>query len=112
MVPGEFARVLRPGGVLLFAVPGPRHLFGLKEVLYARPYENQRRDVAYPGFSCVERVPVERAITVTGPQVQALFAMTPYYWKTPVDGARRLAALDKLTTEIGFDFLVYRKEDE
>lgn len=112
MVPGEFARVLCPGGVLLFAVPGPRHLFGLKEVLYQRPYENQRRDVAYSGFSCVQRVPVARTITVTGAQVQALFAMTPYYWKTPVAGAQRLAALNTLTTEIGFDFLVYRKTGE
>lgn len=111
MVPGEFARVLRPGGALVFAVPGPRHLFGLKEVLYDRPYENRRQDVAYPGFTFVRRMPVEGRITVTGPQVQNLFAMTPYYWKTPKDGAARLAALDTLSTEIGFDFLLYRKAD-
>ena len=35
----EFARVVKPGGAFVFAVPGPRHLYGLKEVLYERPYE-------------------------------------------------------------------------
>ena len=28
--------------------------------------------------------------------------MTPYYWKTPKEGAERLAALDSLTTRIAF----------
>ena len=35
--------------------------------------------------------------------------MTPYYWKTPRSGAERLASLDTLTTELHFDFLVYRR---
>ena len=35
--------------------------------------------------------------------------MTPYYWKTPRDGAARLAALPELTTEIAFRFLVFEK---
>ena len=47
----EFARVVKPGGAFVFAVPGPRHLYGLKEVLYERPYENTVQDVAYPGFA-------------------------------------------------------------
>ena len=36
--------------------------------------------------------------------------MTPYYWKTGVEGVRRLEASETLTTEIAFDFLVYRRE--
>ena len=43
-------------------------------------------------------------------QLEALFAMTPYYWKTPRDGAARLAALPELTTDIAFRFLVFEKE--
>ena len=30
-------------------------------------------------------------------------------WKTPRSGAERLASLDTLTTELHFDFLVYRR---
>jgi 23S rRNA (guanine745-N1)-methyltransferase len=38
----------------------------------------------------------------------ALFAMTPYAWKTPKEGVDRLAGLDRLDTEIGFDIHVYK----
>ena len=110
MVEAEFARVLAPGGVLLYAVPGPRHLFGLKEILYDTPYENPVSDVAYKGFSLERRVPVRGRITVEGAQIGQLFQMTPYYWKTPRDGAQRLAQCARLETEIAFDFLVYRRD--
>ena len=105
----EFARILKKDGVLVYAVPGARHLFGLKQVLYDTPYENPVQDVEYPGFSLEERVPVRSSITVQGPAVQQLFAMTPYFWKTPAQGAQRLAACDVLTTDIAFDFLLYRR---
>ena len=49
-------------------------------------------------------------LSLQGQSVQDLFAMTPYYWNTPADGAARLAACESLTTEIGFRFLVYKKE--
>ena len=48
-------------------------------------------------------------LTLEGASVGQLFAMTPYYWNTPADGAARLAACQRLTTEIGFRYLVYRK---
>jgi 23S rRNA (guanine745-N1)-methyltransferase len=98
----EFARVVKPGGAFVFAVPGPRHLYGLKEVLYERPYENTVQDVAYPGFALEQRIPVHSMLTVTGSTILDLFAMTPYYWKTPRSGTERLASLDTLTTETAF----------
>ena len=106
----EFGRMLRPGGVLVYAVPTARHLFGLKTVLYDTPYENSVKDTEYPGFGFVEAREVTDTIRLTGAALQNLFAMTPYYWKTPADGAARLAACDTLTTEIGFRFLVYKKQ--
>lgn len=110
MAPAEFARVLRPGGVLIYAVPTARHLYGLKQVLYAAPYENEVRDTAYPGFAFLRTAEINDTITLTGSMVQKLFAMTPYFWNTPADGAARLAACESLTTEIGFRFLVYQKQ--
>ena len=49
-------------------------------------------------------MPVRGCITVRGEQIGQLFQMTPYYWKTPRDGAQRLAARTELTTEIGSTF--------
>ena len=111
IVPEEFFRVLKPGGVMILAVPGARHLYGMKEVLYKEPYENEEHDTAYDGFEYLGRACVQKFITVNGQEnIEALFSMTPYYWKTDVEGGERLRALDVLGTEIKFDFLVYRKK--
>lgn len=106
----EFARVVKPGGFFLYAVPCPRHLYGLKEILYDAPYENPCRDTEYPGFRFIERVPVRGTITLPDSgAARDLFAMTPYYWKTGREGARRLEEAGSFQTEIGFDFLLYRR---
>ncbi len=109
MAEKEFARILKPGGMLVFAVPSSRHLWGLKEVLYDEPYENEEKDVDYPGFVLEDRVPVRATIHVQGESIGDLFAMTPYAWKTGTPGKQRLAELETLTTEIGFDFLLYKR---
>lgn len=110
MVESEFARVVKPGGVMIFAVPGVRHLYGLKEILYDDPYENPHKETDYDGFAFAGRVSVAGELHLTDPaQIQNLFAMTPYYWKTPVAGSRALAETTVLDTPIEFDFLVYRR---
>ena len=41
--------------------------------------------------------------------ITALFHMTPYAWKTPKSGVQRLAGLDRLDTQAGFDIHCYQK---
>ena len=107
---GGFSRVMRTGGRMIYVVPGAEHLYQMKAVLYEKPYKNPVQQVEYPGFRALGEREVQGAITVPAAQLEALFAMTPYYWKTPRDGAARLAALPELTTDIAFRFLVFEKE--
>ncbi len=112
IVPSEFARVLKPGGILLLAVAGERHLFGLKQLLYDEPYLNTYKETIYPGFNFENRVAVRTSIVLQDVDLIAdLFAMTPYYWKTPVEGSRRLRQATHLETELGFDLLIYRRQE-
>lgn len=106
----EFLRVLRPGGRLIYAVPGADHLYEMKAVLYEKPYKNPVQQVEYPGFRPVGEREVTGQIEVPAHQLSALFAMTPYYWRTPADGAARLAALPGLKSTISFRFLVFERE--
>lgn len=107
----EFARVLKPGGYLLMAVPAEEHLWGMKQVLYETPYKNEVRRDTLEHFTLTEVRRVTDTITVTDPDhIRALFAMTPYYWKTAPADRDRLYAQDKLKTEIAFDLLLYKKE--
>ena len=105
----EFQRVLRPGGRMIYVVPGAEHLYQMKAVLYDTPYKNPVQEVAYPGFRAIGEREVQGTIPGPHDQLEALFAMTPYYWKTPRDGAARLAALPELTTDIAFRFLLFEK---
>ena len=111
--PAEYARVLKSGGHLVVAGAGERHLFGLKELIYDDPYLNDpRRDLPAEGdgLRLLEIRNVTFAITVTDPDHrEALFSMTPYYWRTSREGHSRLAAAEALTTEVSFDLHVYEK---
>lgn len=108
----EFARVLRPGRHFVYVVPAARHLWQMKEVLYPRPYENPVKVEQYPGFAYLDTIPVRHTVTLDDPvDISALFRMTPYAWKTPKEGVIRLERLETLTTEIGFDLHLYRREE-
>ena len=99
----EFARVLRPGGVLLKAVPLERHLFGLKAAVYDRPYENSAPAYAPEGFTLLTRRDVcYSAVISPREMIENLFMMTPYYYKTGAADQAKLAALDSLETELAF----------
>ena len=107
----EFRRVLRPGGHFLYVVPGPDHLWEMKQVLYDAPYPNEDKETPYPGFRYVTIQPVESTLHLTDPaDIQALFAMTPYCWKTPKSGVERLCKLTELDCRIQFRIHVFEKE--
>lgn len=111
--PAEYARVLTDGGYLVVVGAGTDHLLGLKERIYDDPYLNDpRRDLPDPasGLSQVTKRTVSYDICVSdADDLEALFSMTPYYWRTPLEGRERLKRVDTLTTSVSFDFYVYRK---
>lgn len=107
----EFQRILKPGGVYFYVVPGERHLWELKEVLYENPYPNTEKLTPYEGFTYLEVRSVDGTIHLPDQQtISDLFQMTPYFWKTPKSGTEKLAALDTLDTTISFRIHVFRKD--
>ena len=106
----EFRRVMKPGGAYLYVVPGAQHLWELKEALYERPYPNEEKETPYEGFAYDRIVPVSYTVHLPSQEdIHALFQMTPYYWKTPRDGAERLAALRQLDCRVDFRVHVFRR---
>lgn len=106
----EFARVLKPGGTLLSVVPGARHLWGLKQAVYETPYLNDEKLPAVRAFELVGTHRVETSIELrSNADIQAVFQMTPYYYRTRPDDRAKLDGLDQLATPIEFVIAEYRK---
>lgn len=106
----EFSRVIADDGVIITAVAGKRHLYGLKQALYDTPYYNDEQPPQADGLRLVDAVRVHGSISLPSQEdVGALFQMTPYFYHTPSEGMRRLQALDSLTTDIEFVLYLYQK---
>ena len=108
---GEFYRVVRPGGIVIRAVPLEDHLMGLKRAVYDTPYLNRPTPYAPGGFSQLDFIEVRYDITLQNKQdIHNLFLMTPYYYKTSRADQQKLEALEQLTTNLSFGVYVLRKE--
>ena len=109
----EFSRVLKNGGYLILVGAGERHLMGLKEVLYENPYLNPGRADLPANMQEVDRRRLTYTITVEGEEaIEALFSMTPYYWRTSEADRAKLKNLQALTTQVDFDVFIYQKGEE
>lgn len=110
--PREFSRVLRPQGKLLIAVPGPEHLWELKELLYDTPYLNEREELALEGFRAPSRTRVRYSMELDSAALWSLFQMTPYFYRTPEQVKARLQNCPGLRVTADFELLLYAKEEE
>ena len=106
----EFARILRPDGTLYTVIPEARHLFGLKQAIYDEPYLNDERLPTTESLHITGSIKVRAHIELTThDDIEAVFQMTPYYYRTSRIQRARLDDLQSLETDIEFVIASYRK---
>lgn len=109
-VPEEFGRVLKPGGKIIKAYPLERHLWELKKLIYEKPYENKRENDEQEGFEILEREEVKYMISLdSNEDIENLFKMTPYYYKTGFEDQKKAEAAQSLDVSLEFGITVYEK---
>jgi 23S rRNA (guanine745-N1)-methyltransferase len=97
----EFARVLRPDGVVVVASPGPDHLRGLTDLIYAAPEPHEQRP-----HTVGESTRVTYDLSLDAQGAVSLLQMTPYWWKA---SAEQQAAVSQVAlATIRVDVVVVR----
>lgn len=106
VAPDEFARVVRPGGSAVIAIPGNHHLEGVRDLLYAtaQPHDESMPLSGDDRFALADTRRVVAEITLpTSEALDDLLTMTPYRFAVPPEAiARAKAAPTPLMTPIEF----------
>ncbi len=107
---GEFRRVLKKGGIIIKVMPLETHLFGLKKAVYDEPYLNGSAEYAPEGFEMLCRSELRKMICLEScDDIQNIFMMTPYYYKTGKSDQEKLQKISRLETEADFAVCVLRR---
>lgn len=106
----EYGRVLKNGGIMIMAIPGENHLWEMKCKIYDTPYKNEVKPYELDGFEFISRENVRYTMDIPeNGDIQSLFSMTPYYYKTGRNEQQKLASLTELSTQADFQILTYKK---
>ena len=98
----ELKRVMESSGHLLTVTPGPRHLWQLKELIYAEVTEHAPESPVPQGF---ERLTVQRISynIIPNPQQRiALLQMTPFAWRANETAQEYIKSVPELEIETDF----------
>jgi 23S rRNA (guanine745-N1)-methyltransferase len=98
----EFARVLKPAGLLLQVDAGPDHLRELREIIYPALKPERSAEPRPPaGFVSLSTESVGYSADIVGAeQIADLLAMTPHLYRATAEGRARAAALTALTVTV------------
>ena len=106
----ETVRILRHGGRFVMAIPDVNHLLGLKSALYATPYKNKPESPELEGLDLIATERVQYTLKLkSSEEINALFMMTPYAYRTSREDRARVLALSEVSTEVEFTIDVYEK---
>jgi len=105
----EVARVLKLGGEFWRVVPGPRHLFELKQALYEDVRLHELPE-SPKGFEPLESIPLSFVMSLASAEViEQLLQMTPFVWHGSEQGKARLQESSELSVTADFVLQRYRK---
>jgi len=105
-----FSRTLKRGGRLYTVIPGSHHLFGLKEALYDNPYLNDERLPETENLKLISKTKIAADIRLSCQEdIEAVFRMTPYFFRTGQKDKEKLLGLNALETKIEFVIGEYEK---
>lgn len=111
IIPKEKMRILKKNGMAVIVSTGENHLKEIKEVVY----ENVKNDFYSPiedmkEFKHIKTYEVKEEINIDKKEnIENLFNMTPYRWRSPKKGIEKLFQLNSIKVTIDVNFDVFEK---
>lgn len=109
--PQELERVVSPGGLVITATPGPRHLMELKGLIYDEIRLHEENSEVLPGFEKATQQQVAYPMRLTGGEATALLQMTPFAWRAKPEVWEKLAGLEAFDCQTDFLIQVWQRKD-
>jgi 23S rRNA (guanine745-N1)-methyltransferase len=111
--PSEFGRVLRPGGLLLVAIPGGSHLAELRATLPMLGIEDDKPERTAARLAGAFELAGDDALDypreMPADHILDLLRMTPHHWHLDDDALEGVASLDPVEVTISMRLLRFRR---
>lgn len=106
----EAARVLGDDGVLIVVASAPRHLWEMRSLIYDEPREGNASITIPAGFTLLEKCEYRTSVDLPDQEtLDALFTMTPFYYRASAAGRQRLSTAGALTVSVEADLYALGK---
>jgi len=111
----QFARVLKQSGCLVFVSPGPRHLNGLREIIYPVTREHEEPSITekakeHFALATVSRITYPLELN-NNRVIMDLLGMTPYFWNIGRETKAKVVALNRLQLDVDVEIRVFNKKN-
>ncbi len=107
----ELMRVVKPGGIVITAAPGPRHLLELKGLIYKEAQLHAPDAGEIDGFDVIEQQSIAYDMELTGKEAMALLQMTPFAWRAKPEVWDALAEKAHFLCQTDFTLHCLRRAD-
>lgn len=105
----ELARVVKPGGWVITATPGPRHLMELKGLIYNEVHLHAPHAEQLEGFTLQQSAELCYPMRLRGDEVVALLQMTPFAWRAKPEVWQTLAAKEVFDCQTDFNIHLWQR---
>ena len=102
-------RVLKVGGYFINVTPGPRHLWQLRDFIYADVREHATQDTQFAGLDKISSQQLSYKIAPSNADRLRLLEMTPFAWKASEAIKKKIFNASELSIELDFLITLFKK---
>ncbi|EAP9889288.1 23S rRNA (guanine(745)-N(1))-methyltransferase [Salmonella enterica] len=106
----ELARVVKPGGWVVTARPGPHHLMELKGLIYNEVRLHAPHTEQLDGFSLQQSTRLAYHMQLNAEEAVALLQMTPFAWRARPEVWEQLAASVGFSCQTDFNLHLWQRD--